>query len=999
MKKIFIGLTIICATQFTYAQKSVHYAQPDRLFNQGREMFIDRNYAGTINTLTEFIKHSKDQQKVEDAKYMILGAEFYMGTPNILNEIKNYLEEYPGTLHNDKLNFYTGTIHFQNKEWDKALFWLSKSNGDLLEKDERGDYNYRMAYSLMQTGKSAEAKRLFSQLTNNKKYGEASSFYYAVINFKDGNYKESASVFRKLKDKSAYRENATFYLIQSSYLDGQYEETIREGRSFVANYPQNENKGEVYRLLANCYYKAGDMVNTVLNYERFMQSGAELFREDMFQLGNAYYQSNTYPQAADVLKVVASNNDLLGQAGYMLLGQTNVKLGNDANALMAFDAASRAQFDRKISEDALYNYVLLLNKGAVATFGQSIDACQRFLSEYPTSRHTDEINNLMANTLLSTKNYKMALQAIDRMKSPGRPVLEAKQVLLSQEGIQNCIDGNYSQALTNLNSAINMGNLNTQARNESYFWRGEANYRMASYHNAISDFSSYISNAGSSQSNYALALYNLGYSNFQLKNYAKAQDAFKKYVSAERDNTKPIYSDALNRIGDTYLNGRSFAEAERYYSQAANAAGGNADYAEFQKAFVKGMQRDYRGKITALDNMMYKYPNSVYYPDALMEKSKSLIMLNREKDAIPVLENLLTNYSRSAIAPEAGVQLGQSYYNINQAQKAIDTYKRVISNYPNTEEARLSIRSMEAVYKDLNDIQSYAAYMNSLGGNFSVSSIRQDSLTYLAAEALYLKGQQSQAKSAFAKYLQSYPNGVYSGDANFNLGSILFDANDKQAALNHFQEAIKSANPKYMDDALIYTSGIQFDNKDYAAAYETYKHLYEASNSNENKGIAQLGMLRCAYLTQQDNAVVDAANKILADGKVSDKVASEARFYRGQSLRNIGRVDDAIKDLTEVAKDTRSISGAESQYLLAQMYYDKRFLDLAEKQVNDFMKKGTPHEYWMARALIVLSDTYKAKGDNFQARQWLESLQANYKGTEPDIQESVSTRLAELGNN
>ena len=47
----------------------------------------------------------------------------------------------------------------------------------------------------------------------------------------------------------------------------------------------------------------------------------------------------------------------------------------------------------------------------------------------------------------------------------------------------------------------------------------------------------------------------------------------------------------------------------------------------------------------------------------------------------------------------------------------------------------------------------------------------------------------------------------------------------------------------------------------------------------------------------------------------------------------------------------------------------------------------------MARALIVLSDTYLAKGDEFQAKQYLESLRNNYKGTEADIQQMINARL------
>lgn len=60
------------------------------------------------------------------------------------------------------------------------------------------------------------------------------------------------------------------------------------------------------------------------------------------------------------------------------------------------------------------------------------------------------------------------------------------------------------------------------------------------------------------------------------------------------------------------------------------------------------------------------------------------------------------------------------------------------------------------------------------------------------------------------------------------------------------------------------------------------------------------------------------------------------------------------------------------------------------------MKEGTSHEYWMAKAVIVLADVYKAKGDKFQARQYLESLQANYKGSEQDIADGIAQRLAAL---
>ena len=74
---------------------------------------------------------------------------------------------------------------------------------------------------------------------------------------------------------------------------------------------------------------------------------------------------------------------------------------------------------------------------------------------------------------------------------------------------------------------------------------------------------------------------------------------------------------------------------------------------------------------------------------------------------------------------------------------------------------------------------------------------------------------------------------------------------------------------------------------------------------------------------------------------------------------------------------------------MAQAYYSWKSYDKAEAQVKEFMQMTTPHQYWLARALIVLSDTYYAKDDKFQARQYVESLKANYKGNESDIQQMI----------
>lgn len=997
MKKTIFVLFFALATHLAMAQRTVYHHQPGKLFNQGKEMFLEGNYTGAQDLLSQFITESTDRLLIEEAKYMMAVSSFYKGVKNSGERMKEYLDEYPESIYHHQVKFLIGSYHFDEKDWKLARFWFDQADLDYLKPSEQEDFSFRSAYANLQLDNKDEAYRLFGLLSqNSKKYRNAGNFYAGYIDYTNGNYDAALRRFEGLRNHPEFGEQVAFYSAQSTFFNNKLDEAIRLADSFLKAYPRSEHNTEMYRVLGNSHYRQGRATTAIPYYENYFGSTARPLRGDAYFMGLSYMEARRFNEAVQMFQKAVGERDALTQNAQLQIGQAQLKLGQKQQAQMAFEAASRDNFDPQVRETAMFNYALLAHETNFSVFSESIALFENFLKEFPNSPYTDQVNDILAETFLTTKDYQAALAAINRISRPGRRILEAKQMVLFQLGAQEFINGDMNAAVQHFNNSIALGNYDAKARNNAYYWRGEAYYRMANYPNAASDFQAFTQNASPADENYAMGWYNLGYTRFKQNQYSSAVTAFQQYISAETNRNRTEYADAHNRIGDSYYYNRSFAEAERFYTTAATINPSAADYAAYQKAFVMGLQRNYQGKADALDDLMRRYPQSQYFDDALYEKSRALVMMSRESEAINVLQQLVSGYPNSALSSQAGIQLGQLYYNGGNYQNSISAYKNVISKFPGTDDAKTALLSLETVYSELNDIQSYVNYANSLPGGMRITVSRQDSLTYLAAESVYMRGSKVEAESGMQRYLQSYPNGAYHTDANYYLGVLADEKGNKQQAATYFRKVADANSAKYLDDALIYVSAIEYNNGNLNQALADYSRLANSARNQSSQQTGQMGVVRTQYRLKSFHEAARAATAFLANANLSPEVTAEARYLRGKSLQQVNEVEKAMDDFQSLAQDTRNIYGAEAQFILADTYYRWKSYDKAESQVKSFMQKGTPHQYWMARALIVLSDTYRAKGDNFQARQYLESLKNNYKGSEADVQQMINERLSNL---
>lgn len=997
MRRILIPLCLVIGSHVANGQRAYQTESPDRLFVEGKEMFSLKNYSGCIDKLTAYKQQSTNADLVQEADYMMVCAAYEQGRPNVAELLKNYLEVYPSSRHADEVAFLIGSAHFGEGEYERAIYWFNQSNIDLLSPDQQEAYCFRLAYALLQQGDQEKARGYFARIEQvGKRYKEAASYYVAYIDYARGSYPQALQVFNRLKENPTYKEQSLYYITQIYFIQNKYSKVIDEGKQLLAAYPNSANNGEVYRMMGNSAYHLGDEAQAIKWLDQYMATTEKPLRGDRYILGVCSYNKGDYAKAVKQLSQTVRANDALSQSASMYLGQSYLKLGQSNNARMSFESAATASFDKQVKEAAMYNYALLVHETGFTGFGESVRIFEDFLNDFPNSQYADKVNDYLVETYLTTKNYESALRSIQKINQPSHKILEAKQDILFQLGTQAFANAQMEEAIDRFSQAIEMGVYKEEARNEAYFWRGESYYRLNDYRQAISDYRTYLNNTRQRNTDtYALAHYSLGYSYFKEKDYPEALSRFRQYTDLESNRQSASYADAFNRIGDCLFHNRQFAQAEEQYSKAAQILPSAGDYALYQKGFVMGLQKDYQGKISMMDRLISEYPSSSYVDDALFEKGRAYVLLDNNTAAARSFEQLIKQYPESALSRKAGIQLGLIYFNDGRMDQAAAAYKAVIDAYPGSDEAKVALQDLKSVYVEQNNVNAYAAYVNSLGGNVHLEVSEQDSLTYIAAEKLFMRGDNAGARQSLENYLQQYPSGAFSTNAHYYLGAIAFAEKQYATALPHFEQVVNSGDPKFMEESVARTAEIHYLNKSYSEAMGYFEKLLLVAETLENKEAAKLGTMRCAEQTGQLAEAVQAATELLKEAKLSPEVVREAHYVRAKAYTSLNQEAKALADWKELSKDTRTAQGAEAKYRLAQLYYDQKKDSEATKVLEDFAKNGTPHQYWLARGFILWADIFIRQGDEGQARVYLNSLQNNYQG-DAEINAMIEDRLAKL---
>ena len=932
-----------------------------------------------------------------DKEYARVCKEYELKSENSIELLEAYLKQYPDSRHANRVESMIASVYFDQGNYQEAIALYRSCDLDALADKERDDAALKLATAYLKVGDLEEATVWFTLLKDVSKTHQADAIYnLGYIDYVEGRYDKALNAFALLKEDKEYGPLVPYYIGEIHLLRGEYRQADQVAANYLQRFAGHKDEAEMKRIQGEARYGLNDYLSAVTLLEAYMGAVAQPQRKAMYELGMSYYHTGAFSNATEMLGKTTLERDALAQNAYLHMGLAYLQLKDRNQSRMAFEQASVMEYDKAVKEQALYNYALCIHETSYSPFAESVTVFERFLNEFPSSRYRERVNDYLVEVYMNTRSYDAALKSIAKISKPGPRIMEAKQRILFRLGTQSFANADFAQALQYFNRSLEIGQFNAATQADAYYWRGEANYRLENYQNAGKDLRRYLDLATNKRSTeYALAMYNLGYTDFKQQNYNSALNWFSRFVESGNNENKQVLADAYNRIGDCNFYARKFEDARRSYDKAEQVDPSLGDYSLYQEGFVKGLQRDYSGKIQTLNQLIANYPQSQYIDDALYEQGRAFVQLEDNANAIERYQLLVKNFPQSNMARRAANEVGLLYYQDDKYPEAIAAYKQVIQNYPGSEEARLAQRDLKSIYIDLNQVDEYANFVSTIpgGANFDVNE--RDSLTYVAAERVYMRGELADARNSFVRYLQTFPEGAFSLNANYYIGLIDYNQKNFESATAHLNKVLEYPNNKYSEEAMMMSAEMAYVAKDYAKSLEWYKLLKDRASTPERRQLAATGMLRSAAMTNNGEETILAATAVLADAKVDPELENEARHYRSKALVEANQLKHAVEDWKILAKDTRNVYGAEAKYRLAQYLFDAGQTAEAEKEVLNYLEVSTPHTYWLARGFVLLSDIYAKLDRKLEARQYLLSLKQNYQADD-DIAGMIESRLENL---
>lgn len=976
---------LLIALSLSFAIGLPSWATSDREVVERAEYLLEH---GMYEAAMELFESQKDDPLCQD--YALLCA-VYLRSPQCARRVAAMDTDHPRTILNSVVHYRYALMLFEQGDYVGAQAQFDLVDGKSLDRSLLGEYTYKRGFSVYSNGDLVKASEYFLEcVALESHYLNPARFSLGCICYRGNSFAEAESWFELARADERFSVLSDFYLVDCRFMRGDYAYVLREGERIFDSLSK-EGKQHMSRLLSESYMVSGNAGKAKEYFAREDMSNAD--NTDYFHAGSIYYALGEYASAVKYFESMKEKRDSLGQIASYQLGFSYVKLKNKVKAMACFKDASSLRFDTDITEDAFFNYAKLAFDldGNDAPFSE-------YVSRWSTSRKGDMIYAYLALAALKKGDYGAAVDAYDKVDEldDAQKLNYVKACYL--RAAQLTESGSHSDALRFLKAAsvyhLPQGDpLNQLCR----FNLAEAYFRTGDYENARQTYTRlYNLSALDGKAEGKLIPYGIAYTYFKERDWDSAAKWFDIYIR----NAEPVaLQDACLRRADCDFARKDYKASSGSYREYVTKYPSKTDiYPYYQLGVSYGLAGEKYRKVEALAMVQDAVPGSAYYNDALYELGRAYNDVGDSLNAIRSFEKLDNVASVPSFHAKALMGKGMVYRNHSNYSKALACYKQVVKEMPRTEYSSASLLSIRSIYTAMKQPDKYIEYLEKNNLSAGIGENERRELYYNTAEQLFLNGNWNGAVNGFARYVKSYPKDTAVPVAYYYMAESYKAMGQKEKACEYFSKGIDAGvTGSYLENALLGYASLSYSLEHYDDAYNAYLKLSNMDRLLSGKLDVYACMMRSAYAAKRYADAV-SASKIVYSNASDEAFKREALFLQAKSLQSTSSREEALVIFSRLAESPATSEGAESVYIIIRDKYDSGDFSAVEELVYDFAPKSGDRSYWLAKAFILLGDSFVERGNIEQAVVTYTSVRDGYTPPEggDDILPEVEEKLGAL---
>ncbi len=986
-KKSIVSLFIaIGFSLHLLAQQSAAYTSSMVDYQKALSLYNNQQYLAAQSMFGNVKKTAKEEILLSNCDYYIANCAVRLNQHNADQMVEDFVREYPTSTKKNTAFVDVADYYFENSKYPHARKWYSKVDENALGRTEKEKFYFNNGYTAFVSKQYRDAKKYLSKVESSQEYGSQAKYYIGFMAYEGDDYDQANEYFEQVEDQERYKEKLSYYQADLNFKLGKFEKAIELAKQRLPDSDEDE-VSELSKIIGESYFNLEEYEAAIPYLTQYKGKKGKRDRTakwnntDYYQLGYAYYKQQDYEKAISEFNKIIGGNNSIAQNAYYHLGGSYVHVDKKQEALNAFRLASQMNFDKKIQEDAWLNYAKISYEIG-NPYQSAPQVLAGYLEKYPETSYKEEIETLLIDSYITSKNYKEALKLLEGKNSFENKV--AYQKVAFYRGIELYNENQYLEAENLFDLSLK------EQQDENYtaratFWKAEADYNLTNFDDALIGFKQFEQSGTNTPEKENLD-YNLAYTYFKLKNYAKATDYFNQFITNKKED-KVRLNDAYLRLGDANFVTSNYSAAISAYNNAIKVGEITSDYPAFQKAISVGYLGKSNQKIKELEQFINDYDSSKLRDDAMYELGNSYVKASQTDKALKMYDRLNAEYKASSFVPKALLRQGLVFYNGSENERALEKFKKVASTYPGTPESIQAVATAKLIYIDLGRVDDYARWVQTLD-YVEVTDSELDNATYTAAEKQYLDGNTDKAIKQFNGYANEFPNGLHVLQAHFYLGQLYYKKGLVANAAPHYKYIVETSQSEYTEEALSRLSQYYLEEKDWQRAIPILKRLENEANFPQNVVFAQSNLMKANYqMANYDNAV-SYAEKVLASSKIDNKIKSDAHIIIARSAMKVGDENKAKSAYAKVEKVAQGETAAEALYYKAYFKNKEGKYQSSNNAVQKLAKDYSGYKYYSAKGLVIMAKNFYALDDAFQATYILESVIENFSDFDDVIEEA-----------